>query len=323
MKQTIERCSEAEWEISRRDFLKVCSATVASGVLYPSPATAARSVESGLLLRFGLVTDIHYADVEPRGTRYYRESLAKLRECVELMNSEKVAFLCELGDFKDQADPPVEESTLRFLREVEHVFSYFVGPRYHVLGNHDMDSISKQQFLAATDHTASYYTFTDGGIHFIVLDACFTSAGEEYDRGRFHWTDANIPPAQLEWLAADLARTPYPAIAFVHQRLDGEGDAFVKNAERVRTVLEESRKVLAVFQGHDHSGGYRKINGIHYYTLKALVEGSGDQNNAYAIVEVDVDGDITVTGYRKAVSRDLECGRTLGAASLRQSNLRR
>lgn len=318
MKQTIEeRRLETRWDISRRDFLKACGAVAVSGVLYPFLATAARSVESGLLLRFGLVTDIHYADVEPRGTRYYRESLRKLRECVELMNSENVAFLCELGDFKDQADPPSEESTLRFLHDVEHVFKDFNGPRYHVLGNHDMDSISKQEFLAATGRSSSYYTFNNGGIHFIVLDACFTSDGEDYDRGRFHWTDANIPSAQLEWLASDLARTPYPAVAFVHQRLDGVGDPFVKNAEDVRTVLEASGKVLAVFQGHDHSGGYRLIDGIHYYTLKALVEGSGEENNSYAIVEVRTNGDIVVTGYRNAVSKELRCCRSVDAVSQR------
>ncbi|GAG06588.1 unnamed protein product, partial [marine sediment metagenome] len=42
--------------------------------------------------------------------------------------------------------------------------------------------------------------------------------------------------------------------------------------------------------------------GIHYYTLKALVEGSGPENNSYATAEVHPDGSITITGYRKALS---------------------
>jgi alkaline phosphatase len=58
-----------------------------------------------------------------------------------------------------------------------------------------------------------------------------------------------------------------------------------------------------VFQGHQHSGGYSQIEGIHYYTLKAVVEGPGEEDNAYAVVEVRPDGRIIVTGYRKAVSR--------------------
>jgi hypothetical protein len=79
----------------------------------------------------------------------------------------------------------------------------------------------------------------------------------------------------------------------------------VKNAAQVRQILKASGKVLAVFQGHHHSGSYNSIEGIHYYTLKATVEGRGSENNSYAIVEVNPDGSITVTGYRKAESKEL------------------
>ena len=72
----------------------------------------------------------------------------------------------------------------------------------------------------------------------------------------------------------------------------------MKNAAQVRTVLEASGKVLAVFQGHHHSGSYSNIAGIHYYTLKAIVEGHGPENNSYAIAEVHPDSSITITGYR-------------------------
>ncbi len=98
-------------------------------------------------LRFGLVTDIHYADIEPAGMRQYRESPAKLAECVRFMNEQKVDFLVELGDFKDQGKPPDEAATLGYLRKIEDVFRGFKGLRFHVVGNHDVDSISKQQFL--------------------------------------------------------------------------------------------------------------------------------------------------------------------------------
>jgi len=66
--------------------------------------------------------------------------------------------------------------------------------------------------------------------------------------------------------------------------------------------------VLAVFQGHHHPGAYSFINGIHYYTLKAVVEGSGPENNAYAVVDVHPNLNLTVTGYRRAVSMELPHG---------------
>ena len=261
-------------------------------------------------VRFGIVTDCHYADANTAGTRYYRHSLNKLGECVEAMNEQQVDFLVELGDFKDQDSPPVEQNTLSYLRAVETVFCKFDGPAYHVLGNHDQDSLSKAQFLTNIKNTGinpgrSYYSFDSNGVHFVVLDANYKSDGTDYDRGNFNWTDANVPMAELQWLRRDLAASRGPVIVLVHQLLDGAGSHYVKNAAEVRHILEQSGRVLAVFQGHRHDGGYSLIEGIHYYTLKAVIEGPGPENNSYAIVEVRPDMNINVTGYRKAVDKQL------------------
>jgi len=261
-------------------------------------------------VRFGIVTDCHYADADTAGTRYYRHSLDKLGECVEAMNEQQVDFLVELGDFKDQESPPVEQNTLSYLQAVESVFRKFNGPAYHVLGNHDEDSLSKAQFLTNVENTGidpdkSYYSFDFNGVHFVVLDANYKSDGSDYDHGNFDWTDANIPPAELQWLRRDMAASRGAVIVLVHQLLDGTGSHYVNNAAAVRQILEQSGKVLAVFQGHRHDGGYSLINGIHYYTLKAVIEGPGPENNSYAVVKVRPDMSITITGYRKAVGKQL------------------
>jgi len=304
-----EKNQTTGWHVTRRDFLKV-SAAVIAGLSAP-PFARAAGIANRNNLRFGIVTDAHYADANVKGSRYYRQSLAKMTECVTQMNEQKVGFLIELGDFKDEARPPDEQTTLRFLQTIEKTFQQFDGPRYHVLGNHDMDSISKAQFLNTVTNTgissdAKYYSFDTRGVHFIVLDANVRGDGSDYDHGNYDWTDANIPPAQLAWLEQDLASTSNPAILFVHQRLDGDGDTTVRNAAQVRKILEQSNKVLAVFQGHHHPGAYSHIDGIHYYTLKAMVEGSGEDNNAYAIVDVHNNLNITVTGYRRALDADLD-----------------
>jgi hypothetical protein len=266
----------------------------------------------GHLVRFGIVTDCHYADADTAGTRYYRQSLDKLAECVETMNAQEVNFLVELGDFKDQNSPPVEQKTLSYLQAIETVFRKFDGQTYHVLGNHDADSLSKAQFLAKIENTGidpgrSCYSFDFNGVHFIVLDANYKSDGVDYDHGNFDWTDANVPPDELQWLRQDLATSRGAVIVLVHQLLDGKGSHYVENAAEVRHFLEQSGRVLAVFQGHLHDGGYSLINGIHYYTLTAIVEGPGPENNSYAVVEVRPDMSIKVTGYRKAVSKRLDC----------------
>ena len=265
---------------------------------------------SGIKSRFGIVADSHYADRNVQNNRYYRESAGKMTECVKFMNRQKVDFLVELGDLKDQDNSPDEERTLSYLRAIEKCFRQFLGPRYHVLGNHDVDSISKEQFLENTVNTnvrseSTFYSFDSHGNHFIVLDANYRADGAAYDRGNFEWTDTHIPQSQLDWLKKDLAATSLPAIIFVHQQLDGMGDLYVNNAGDVRQILQDSGKVLAVFAGHKHEGDYNYMEGICYYTLKAMVDGSGLENNSYAIVEVLNNRNIIVTGYRKAVSREL------------------
>lgn len=257
------------------------------------------------------MTDAHFADTATRGTQYYRESVAKMTECVTLMNDRKVDFLIETGDIKDEDQPSSEKNSLKYLETIEKVFARFQGKRYHVLGNHDLDSISKPQFLARTENTgivrgATYYSFDLKGLHFIVLDANYTADGSDYDHGHFHWNDINIPRKELIWLENDLASTPKPVIVFVHQPLDSDNAIGISNAASVRRVLEHRGTVLAVFQGHYHPGSYRCINGIHYYTLKAMVEGDGTGNNAYAIVDVAADHGIVVTGYRRAVSQKMK-----------------
>jgi hypothetical protein len=257
-----------------------------------------------------MVTDCHYADAETAGTRFYRESLDKLAECVARMNAEGVDFLIELGDFKDQDRPPVEGRTLAYLQDVEAVFRRFGGPTYHVLGNHDMDSISKRQFLTRVENTGidatrSYYSFDVPGLHCVVLDANYTAEGADYDHGHFDWTDANIPGHELTWLREDLAASRGPAVVFIHQLLDGTGSVYVNNAAEVREILQASGRMLAVFQGHHHEGAYSDIDGVHYCTQRAVVEGHGRENNAYAIAQVRPDQSVIVTGYRKAASREL------------------
>jgi predicted phosphodiesterase len=299
----------------RRAFLRSAAAVAAvgPGLTLLSCAPGDRAEPSHRPVRFGLVTDCHYADAKPAGTRFYRDSLDKLSECVARMNAECVDFLIELGDFKDQDTPPVESRTLEHLRKVEDVFCGFAGRRCHVLGNHDMDSLSKRQFLENVENTGidsmwSYYSFDVSGLHCVVLDANYRSDGADYDHGRFDWTDANVPPAELAWLQADLAACEGGAVVFLHQLLDGQGPVYVRNAPEVRRILQESDEVLAVFQGHHHEGSYSRIEGIHYYTLKGMIEGQGAANNSYAIVELKQGRDLAVAGYRNAVSKNMICG---------------
>lgn len=290
--------------ISRRKFLALTGATTAGLII--SPGIGA-SNDSQPLIRFGMLSDVHFADRDPADARYYRQSLAKVKECVDLMNREKVDFIIELGDFKDQDAIPDETRTLNYLTEIESVFHQFNGPTYHVLGNHDMDGISKQQFLTRVVNTGipaseSYYSFNRKGFHFVILDGNFTREGKSYDHGNFTWDNTQIPDEEVTWLKEDLKSNNLPVIVFIHQMLDDSKnkEQSVQNAAQVRQVLEQSGKVICVFQGHVHEERYNLINNIHYYSLKAVVDYEGMENNSYMIASIYPNGNLVIDGYRRA-----------------------
>ena len=137
-----------KWIVTRRDFLKATGLAI-TGLSFGALFAQEDETDRKIILSFGIVTDAHFADKVVSRTRFYKESISKMTECVELMNDKKVDFLIELGDFKDMDDSASEEVTLKFLDTIETIFKQFKGPRYHVIGNHDVDSISKKQFCSS------------------------------------------------------------------------------------------------------------------------------------------------------------------------------
>jgi len=248
-------------------------------------------------IRVGLVTDLHHADKPTRGTRHYRDTLNKLSEAAKQFTTDKPDFVVELGDFIDSAESV--EAEQNYLQQVSKVFNTIPGPKHYVLGNHCVDMLTKDEFLGGVGKKESFYSFDVGDFHFVVLDSCFRSDGKPYGRKNSTWTDANIPAHELDWLQGDLKATDKKVIVFAHQRLDEGGSHAVKNAADVRKVLEQSAKVLAVFQGHSHKNDHQEIAGIHYTTLVAMVEGAGPDNSGYSIMDVLEGGTIRLTGFRK------------------------
>jgi len=286
---------------TRRQFLATASAGVtfgAAGLLAARDGLSAPAPAGGSLA-FGLVTDVHYADAPPGGSRHYRDSPAKLREAIDTFNRREVAFVAELGDFVDAGPSKAQE--IEHLRAIDEIYGSFRGPRHYVLGNHCLHAFTKDEFLAhcSARIKKSYYSFDAGRFHFVVLDANFKRDGTPYAAGNFSWTDTAIPPEQQQWLAEDLQRAHgRKTFVFLHQNLHDENDPHgVKNAPEVRHVLEAAGNVAAVFQGHMHTGGHAKIGGIHYCTLRAMVEGPTLENNAYAIVTLDESGGLSLEGF--------------------------
>ena len=263
--------------MNRRRFTLISSLTLATG----SVLKAAKS-EPTEVLSLGLLTDVHYADKKTQGTRAYRDSLLKGKEAAEFFKSKKPAAIVCLGDLIDAA--PSVETEISYLTAICKVLNVTGIPRHHVLGNHCVATLNKEEFFknAGSANKEGHYSFDLKGTHFVVLDACYNSKMEPYGRNNFVWHDSNMTPQEIAWLRKDLAETQLPTVVFTHQRLDVDrpNKYAIKQSVEVRKIFEESKRVRVVFQGHSHKNELVEVNEIPYCTLAAMVEGEGVESSS-------------------------------------------
>jgi alkaline phosphatase len=299
--------------IDRRTFFKVSISAAGFFACCPFNLSALSAAENAGKIRFGLVTDPHFGRIDSNGSRYYVQSIDKLNDAIRVFNENKVDFVIELGDFKDMAKDNIPK-TLAFLDEIEQTYRQFRGDVYHVLGNHDMDCLSKTEFLEHTKNSGkangkTCYSFVKKGIKFIALDANYNEDGSDYDRGNFNWTNAYIPESEKRWLENELT-CKQPVVLFIHQLLDDFSDVpksvCINNAADIVAIIERKNNVLAVFQGHHHVGHYSFRNGTHYFTLKGMIEGSYPENNSFAIVEIEKSLNINLDGFKNCEDKFME-----------------
>jgi hypothetical protein len=89
-------------------------------------------------------------------------------------------------------------------------------------------------------------------------------------------------------------------VVFTHQLLNPQEQIdpnfdvqhSIHGAAAIRAILEAGGKVIAVFSGHYHDGGFQTVNGISYVVLQANAAYGNDvsYHNQYAIVDVYADG---------------------------------
>ncbi len=247
------------------------------------------------LLQVGIVTDIHAHDLDsPLEGKMMTSYPERLGAFVNAMNDWPADLVIELGDFVNGwvvlgIEPGDPYRIPQILEEAEAIYSRFDGPRYHVIGNHDVFNLSKEEYLERVNITSTYYSFDAGAYHVVILDVQYDEGGNDLT---YTYTGVRgfVPKTEMEWLQEDLAGTNRPTIVCVHQMLDTEpteaGWTLIGNAVEVRALLAESGVVIGVFQGHDHSNRYSLIDGIHYITFEALVDQHG-RPPSWAYVTLD------------------------------------
>jgi predicted phosphodiesterase len=269
------------------------------------------------LLTVGLVADMHYA---PRVLydRYCSDSLGKLQAALRTFAEREVGLVVNLGDSINVAEEPGTEG--EYLRAVAEVLAAYPGQCRCVMGNHEVEALTKAEACALLGEMlpAPHYTFEAQGIHCVVLDGNCHEDGSDFACGEFDWAQAWLAEGQLRWLAADLAaHADCPTVIFCHENLDerlweGNLDPHVlRNEASVREIIAVAGNVRAIIQGHYHVGRWDAIEGIPVFTAAAMVTGPGLENNAFAIVTLNEDGCLEVEGFGRQESGSWKDGQWL------------
>lgn len=214
------------------------------------------------MVKFAVFTDLHQGlmhDAEWRLNVF-------LKKCREI----KPDFVIQLGDFVDYRLSEKERSA------VLEPYLELPCPVYHVLGNHDTDSCSKEDMLELLKERAPYYSFDCGGYHFVVLDCNYYQEDGmfiSYSHGNYkraHEYDCSLSDCELEWLEQDLLNTDLPVMLFSHQCLKREVHG-LNNAGELRQVIKRAGdKVRMAVNGHNHMDALDMEDGILYFNLNSM-----------------------------------------------------
>jgi len=203
---------------------------------------------------FGICTDLHHDLI--------KDGPARVRAFIDEMNYLQPDFIIQMGDFC--TPKPANQAIM-------DAWNGFKGPKYHVIGNHDIDGgFSHNQVLAFWNAQSAYYSFDCKGYHFIVLNGNEKAADSSYIG-----YPRSILESQRKWLENDLADTKLPTIVFCHQGIDNDMDGLFEGS-LIRLAFERANrdagflKVQAVFSGHHHEDYHNVYNHINYIQINSI-----------------------------------------------------
>jgi predicted phosphodiesterase len=259
--------------LKRRNFLKQVSLS-GTGLLLASNTWSVplhRPAKDAQKLRIGVISDLHHL-------QFGKSEVPRLTAFMDAVMKASPDFIIQCGDF---CRPKQSE-------EIMQQWNRFSGPKYHVLGNHDMDVCDKATIMKLWGMEKTYYSFDQGGYHFIIMDRNFLRREDKTleDYNNSNWGPLPAPmrsftdQLQLEWLRQDLAAAKFPVIVFMHQPVF-LSDFFqeIGNADEILAIFDDANlaakqagkntRVSAVFMGHDHDDRYGERNGVHYFLLNS------------------------------------------------------
>jgi predicted MPP superfamily phosphohydrolase len=194
-------------------------------------------------LIIGLIADAH------SGQEY---GFVRLNSAVwSLRNYTNPDIVIDLGDLIESRfkykNIKKKAAEADFVKARNLISRYF--PTYHVIGNHEVLSLSKDNMQNLTGRK-NYFSFKVKGYNLIILDANYTKDGRIIDAAHDETFIYNgmLPDKQLDWLDGQLKNNDNNLI-FIHHppyELDNESD--------FEDVIRKNRKrIILIANGHHHA----------------------------------------------------------------------
>lgn len=228
-------------------------------------------------LRIGFITDLHVrSNSDGVGNRILKpDYVSKIDYFIEKMNNIFVPnFIIANGDIIEGTNTSTEKGMAE-LSLVKKLFDRTILKKYWVVGNHDLRSVNKKQFMQSLDIDYVSKAFEVGNYKIIILDSNFKPDDSDIIPGKYY-TRGHVSEKQIKFLEKELKNTDKKTIVFLHHpslwNIDGKSNnGFPDNAKELQEIFSRN-KVFAVFAGHIEDLFLQEIGGVKYFISPGIVK---------------------------------------------------
>lgn len=251
-------------------------------------------------IKIGIITDTHVhpkridrQDKREEAPRYLNEKNIKpIENFVEQMKKFQPEFIVHLGDVIEGTNDE-DFVGIKGIELVKKEIDKVGVPIHWVVGNHDLRSLTKNQFKEALKLESLNQMFEIGDYRFIILDANYDEKNQSRAPGANTFIPGNIPPEIMEWFEAQL-QTDKKVFVFIHQGVfthPVKGDKHrtkrsILNAVEFQNILKKYH-VSGVFNGHIEARHFEKVGETALCSLTGTKKSEKYPDSYYELTIID------------------------------------
>lgn len=222
-------------------------------------------------MKIAIISDIHHGPQSHTKAPGW-DALGVMRDFIWHAGEQHADLLLDLGD---RISDTARDMDRQVTAEVAEVFRSFHGPRYHLLGNHDVSNLSIEDSEEILGQSMQSRVIDLGELRLIIWQPGVTIG-----------MGSGFPAAagDLPWLVAALEADERPAVIATHVPLSGQAQTgnyyFEANPQyatypdhaAVRAAVEATGRAAMWLSGHVHWNTVTNVRGIQHITVQSVSE---------------------------------------------------